>query len=152
MKGVVEGIYVTGKGSAAMESVDEVRTIEGCGIEGDRYCAGTGFWTRYGDVCEVTLIEGEDLDYIENELGIGVKNGEHRRNFITRGIRLGELRRKMFRVGEAVLEYDRPRPPCRHVQDLSEPGMTRALKGRGGICARVVQAGSIRVEDAIEIV
>jgi MOSC domain-containing protein YiiM len=150
MKGMVEGIFVTGKGSADMESVEEVRTIEGCGIEGDRYCAGTGFWTRYGDVCEVTLIEGEDLDYIEDELGISVKNGEHRRNIITRGIRLGDLRRKQFRIGETVLEYDRPRPPCRHVQDLSEPGMTRALKGRGGICARVVRAGSIRVEDAID--
>jgi MOSC domain-containing protein YiiM len=150
MKGMVEGIFVTGKGSADMESVEEVRTIEGCGIEGDRYCAGTGFWTRYGDVCEVTLIEGEDLDYIEDELGISVKNGEHRRNIITRGIRLDDLRRKQFRIGETVLEYDRPRPPCRHVQDLSEPGMTRALKGRGGICARVVRAGSIRVEDAIE--
>ena len=98
----------------------------------------------------MTLIEGEDLDYIENELGIGVKNGEHRRNIITRGIRLGDLRRKKFRVGETVLEYDRPRPPCRHVQDLSERGMTRALKGRGGICARVVQAGSIKVRDSIE--
>jgi len=150
MNGVVEGIYVTGKGSAAMGRVEEVRTVAGCGIEGDRYCAGTGYWTRYGDVCEVTLIEGEDLDYIENELGISVKNGEHRRNIITRGIRLGDLRRKKFRVGETVLEYDRPRPPCRHIQDLSEPGMTRALKGRGGICARVVQAGSISVQDAIE--
>ena len=150
MKGVVEEIFVTGEGSAAMERVDEVKTIEGCGIEGDRYCAGTGYWTRYGDVCEVTLIEGEDLDYIEKELGIGVKNGEHRRNIITRGIRLGDLRRKRFRIGETVLEYDRPRPPCRHVQELSEPGMTRALKSRGGICARVVQAGSIRVRDAIE--
>jgi MOSC domain-containing protein YiiM len=151
MNGVVEGIYVTGKGSAAMGRVEEVRTVAGCGIEGDRYCAGTGYWTRYGDVCEVTLIEGEDLDYIENELGISVKNGEHRRNIITRGIRLGDLRRKKFHVGETVLEYDRPRPPGRHVQDLSEPGMTRALRGRGGICARVVQAGSIKVRDTIEI-
>jgi MOSC domain-containing protein YiiM len=151
MNGVVEGIYVTGKGSAAMGRVEEVRTVAGCGIEGDRYCAGTGYGTRYGDVCEVTLIEGEDLDYIENELGISVKNGEHRRNIITRGIRLGDLRRKKFHVGETVLEYDRPRPPCRHVQDLSEPGMTRALRGRGGICARVVQAGSIKVRDTIEI-
>jgi MOSC domain-containing protein YiiM len=150
MKGVVEGIYVTGEGSAAMKRVEEVMTIEGCGIQGDRYCEGTGYWTRFGDVCEVTLIEGEDLDYIENELGIGVKNGEHRRNIITRGIRLGDLRRKRFRVGEAVLAYDRPRPPCRHVQDMSEPGMTRVLKGRGGICARVVQAGSIKVDDTIE--
>ena len=151
MNAVVEEIYITPEGSAAMERVEEVRTIEGCGIEGDRYCEGTGFWTRYGDVCEVTLIESEDLDYIQNELGISVKNGEHRRNIITRGIRLGDLRRKRFRIGEAVLEYDRPRPPCRHVQDLSEPGMTRALKGRGGICARVIEAGRIRVRDAIGV-
>ena len=151
MKGVVEGIFVTGEGSATMERVEEVRTIEGCGIEGDRYCEGTGFWSRYGDVCEVTLIESEDLDHIQSELGVSVKNGEHRRNIITSGIRLGDLRRKRFRIGGAVLEYDRPRPPCKHVQDLSEPGMTRALKGRGGICARVVEAGRIRVRDVIEV-
>jgi MOSC domain-containing protein YiiM len=151
MKGVVEGIFVTGEGSAPMERVEEVRTIEGCGIEGDRYCAGTGFWTRYGDVCQVTLIEGEDLDHIEAELGIRVKDGQHRRNIITRGIRLLELRRKRFRVGETLLEFDRSRPPCRHVQDLSEPGMTRALKGRGGVCARVIEGGVIRAQDAIEV-
>jgi len=151
MKGVVEGIFVTGKGSAAMQRVEAVSTIEGCGIEGDRYCEGTGFWTRYGDVCQVTLIEGEDLDYIEGELGIHVNNGQHRRNIITRGIKLTDLRRKRFRVGGALLEFDRSRPPCRHVQDLSEPGMTRALKGRGGICARVIRAGRIRVQDAIVV-
>ena len=151
MKGVVEGIFVTGEGSARMERVEEVTTVEGCGIAGDRYCEGTGFWTRYGDVCQVTLIEAEDLDYIEGELGIRVKDGQHRRNIITRGIRLGDLRRKRFRVGEALLEFDRSRPPCRHVQDLSEPGMTRALKGRGGICARVIRAGRIRAQDVIEV-
>jgi MOSC domain-containing protein YiiM len=151
MKGVVEEIYVAPKGSATMQRVEEVNTIEGCGIEGDRYCEGTGYWTPYGDVCEVTLISSEDLDYIESELGIRVRNGEHRRNIITRGLRLDDLRRKRFRVGETVLEYDRPRPPCRHVQDLSETGMTRALKGRGGICARVVEAGRIRARDPIEV-
>jgi hypothetical protein len=150
MKGVVEVIYVTAKGSAAMERVEEVRAVEGGGIEGVLYCEGTGFWSRYGDVCEVTLIEGEDLDHIREELGIGVGNGEHRRNIVTRGIRLRDLHRRSFRIGEAVLRYDRPRPPCRHVQDLSEPGMTRALRNRGGICARVVRAGSIRVGDTIE--
>ncbi len=151
MKGIVEEIYIAPEGSAAMERVEEVRTLEGCGIEGDRYCEGTGYYTPYGDVCEVTLIAAEDLDYIQTELGIRVKNGEHRRNIITRGIDLDSLRRRRFRVGEAVLQYDRPRPPCRHVQDLSEPGMTRALRGRGGICARVVEAGRIRARDAIEV-
>src|SRR5918995_2863874 len=151
MKGVVEGIYVTSQGSAAMERVDEVTTVEGCGIEGDRYCEGTGFWTRYGDVCQVTLIEGEDLDYIEDELGIRVRAGEHRRNIVTRGIRLLDLRRKRFRVGETLLEFDRSHPPCRHVQDLSEPGMARALKGRGGICARVIEAGVIPAPERIQV-
>ena len=150
MKGVVEGIFVTSEGSAAMERVEEVRTVEGCGIEGDRYCEGTGFWTRFGDVCEVTLIEGEDLDFIQNDLGIGVKGGEHRRNIVTRGIKLRDLRRQTFRVGETVLRYDRPRPPCRHVQEMSEPGMTRALRNRGGICAKVVKAGTIKTNDTIE--
>ena len=64
MQGVVDEIFVTTRGSAAMESVEEVETVEGCGIKGDRYCEGTGFWTQYGDVCQVTLIEGEHLDEI----------------------------------------------------------------------------------------
>jgi MOSC domain-containing protein YiiM len=29
--------------------------------------------------------------------------------------------------------------------------MTRALKNRGGICARVIEAGHIRAGDAIEV-
>lgn len=151
MKGTVEEIFTTSEGSKAMESVEEVKTVAGCGIEGDRYCEGTGYWTRFGDVCQITLISGEDLDYIESELGLGIKNGEHRRNIITRGLDLGDLRRKRFRVGEALLEYDRPRPPCKHVQDMTEAGMTRALRGRGGICARVVRAGAIRPGDTIEV-
>lgn len=150
MRGIVEEIYITSKGSEAMERVDEVQVIEGGGIEGDRYCEGAGFWTAYGDVCQVTLIDSEDLDYIEREFGISVKNGEHRRNIIVSGLRLEDLRGKRFSIGDVMLEYDRSRPPCKHVQDLTEPGMTRALKGRGGICARVVRAGRIRARDTIE--
>ncbi|MBA2376408.1 MAG: MOSC domain-containing protein [Rubrobacter sp.] len=150
MKGTVEEIFTTSEGSKDMESVEEIRTIRDRGIEGDRYCEGTGFWTQYGDVCQITLISGEDLDHIETELGLNIKKGEHRRNIITRGIDLGNLRRKRFRVGEALLEYDRPRPPCKHVQDITEAGMTRALRNRGGICARVVEAGKIKPGDAIE--
>jgi MOSC domain-containing protein YiiM len=156
MEAVVEEIYIAPKGSAAMERVEEVRAIENGGLKGDRYKEGTGYWTPYGDVCEVTLIEGEDLDEIERETGIGVKNGEHRRNIVTRGIKLKDLRRRWFRgrrfrIGEVVLEYDRPRPPCKHIRELTEPGMTRALRRRGGICARVVEGGRIRAWDEIVI-
>jgi MOSC domain-containing protein YiiM len=151
MVGKVEEIYVASRGSVEMERVEEVRALEGCGLEGDRYCEGTGYWTRFGDVCEVTLISGDDLDEIRDEAGLHVHNGEHRRNIIVRGIGLEELRGRRFRVGEAILEYDRPRPPCKHVQEVTEPGMTKALRRRGGICARVVEGGAIRASDAIEV-
>jgi MOSC domain-containing protein YiiM len=29
--------------------------------------------------------------------------------------------------------------------------MTRALKGRGGICARVIEGGVIRAQDVVEV-
>jgi MOSC domain-containing protein YiiM len=51
-----------------------------------------------------------------------------------------------------VLEYDRPRPPCGYVESLTQPGMTRALGRRGGICARVVKSGLIRAHDPITLI
>jgi MOSC domain-containing protein YiiM len=150
VEGLVEAIFIAPEGSAAMERVEEARALAGRGLAGDRYCEGTGYWSRFpGGVCEVTLIEAEALEEIEREAGIHVMSGEHRRNIVTRGVRLRDLRRKRFRVGEAVLEYDRTRPPCRHVQELTEPGMTRALRNRGGIGARVIDGGVIRARDPV---
>lgn len=149
--GRVEEIYIASEGSVQMQLVDEARALKGCGLDGDRYCEGTGYWTPMGDVCEVTLISGEEIDYIQNELGLRVSNGEHRRNIITRDMNLGSIAGKRFRVGEVLLEYDRPRPPCAHIQNLTEPGMTRALVGRGGYCARVIEGGEIRPGDEISL-
>ena len=112
----------------------------------------TGYWTGV-DECQVTLIEGEALDRIRADTDVQVGRGEHRRNIITRALSLADLRGTRFRIGDALLEFDRPRPPCRYIQSTSEPGMTKALGGgRGGICARVLATGKVRVRDPIEIV
>jgi MOSC domain-containing protein YiiM len=104
------------------------------------------------DECEVTLIEAEDLEAIERDSRVKVTNGEHRRNLVTRGIRLLALSGKRLQVGDVLLEFDRPRPPCSYIQSLTEPGMTRALARAGGVCARVVKSGRIRVDDLIKVV
>ena len=151
MAGFVEGIFLAPEAGAEMKSVQAATALEGCGIEGDRYCAGTGHWSRFGKVCEATFIAAEDLDDIERKTGVGVKNGEHRRNVVTTGISLRTLRRgERFRVGEVLFEYRGPRSVCPYIERLTEPGMTQALKGRGGICARVIETGTVRVGDEID--
>ncbi len=149
--GMVEEIYVAPRGGVTMQKVDEIEAVTGRGLQGDRYMAGTGYWSG-SDTCQVTLIEKETLDKIAAQAGVRVLNGEHRRNIVTRGIGLGELAGKRLAVGGAVLEYDRPRPPCAYIQSITQPGMTRALAGtNGGICARVVKSGVIRSHDKIEV-
>ena len=133
-----------------MQSVEQIEAVEGSGLRGDRYPEGTGHWVPV-DVCQVTLIEGEELARIQSATGVKVLNGEHRRNLVTRGVRLEELLGRRFQVGETVFEYDRPRPPCRYIASITEWGMTNALGGSAGICARVVRAGVIRREDALTV-
>ena len=152
MAGFVQSIFLAPEGGAEMKSVQGTTALIGCGLEGDRYCAGTGHWSRFGRVCEVTFIAAEDLDDIERETGVGVMKGEHRRNVVTRGISMKTLRRgERFRVGEVAFEDRGPRSVCRYIERLTELGMTQALKGRGGICARVIENGTVRVGDEIEV-
>ncbi|HWP59161.1 MAG TPA: MOSC domain-containing protein [Candidatus Acidoferrales bacterium] len=150
IQGTVEAIFVARYGGTKMARVSEVEALAGFGLKGDRYSVGAGYWSGI-DECQVTLIAGEDLDEISATTGIRVQDGEHRRNLVTRGVRLADLAGKKFKVGRAVLEYDRPRPPCTYIESLTEPGMARALARRAGICARVLESGPIRVGDRIEI-
>ena len=151
MAGVVEKIFTTANGGEPMRSVAEIEAIEGRGLKGDRYLERTGYWTTV-DECEVTLIEAEDLDEITSRTKLRVLNGEHRRNLVTRGIKLITLLGQRFQIGDAIFEWDRPRPPCTYIQKLNgQEGFTAALGRRGGICVHVVKGGKIRVQDPIVI-
>ncbi|MGF1639572.1 MAG: MOSC domain-containing protein [Rhodospirillales bacterium] len=147
----VEWIFVAAAGGAAMQSVDRVEAIAGRGLKGDRYGERRGSGTGW-DECQVTLIEGEHLERIAAESGVRVLNGEHRRNIVSRGIVLERLHGARFRIGTAVLAYDRPRPPCAYIASITEPLMTRALGARAGICARVLCGGIIRRGDPIVVI
>jgi len=150
MDGIIKKIFIAAQGGTAMQAVEEVEAIVDGGLHGDRYANSRGYYSGI-DECQVTLIESEDLEEIRQTKGLHVENGEHRRNLVTHGIRLESLLGKRFQIGEAMLVYDRPRPPCGYIESITEPGMTRALIGRGGVCARVVKSGKIRTNDPIVI-
>ncbi len=150
--GHVEALFTAPGDGEPMQPHEAVDVIEG-GIDGDRYLLGTGHYSPF-DVCEVTLVAGEALDEIREEFDIDLTDGRHRRNVVTRGVDVHDLLETTFRVGEAVFRGVRPRPPCAHVERVAgEPGVARALKeGRGGVCADVVEPGTVRVGDDLTVV
>jgi MOSC domain-containing protein YiiM len=145
----LETIFVAEAAGEPMERVETVEAVHG-GLEGDRYCTGRGYYSPF-DVCEVTLVQAEALEEIRETTGIDLSDGRHRRNLVVRGGDIHDLLGSRFELGGATLEGTRPRPPCRHVEEVAgEDGVMRALKeGRGGICARVAEPGSIAVGDEV---
>lgn len=135
-----------------MERHGTVEAREG-GLVGDRYYEGSGYYSPH-DVCEVTLVDAAALDEIREDHGIDLTDGRHRRNVVVRGLDVHDLLDTTFRAGEVHLRGTRPRPPCAHVEQVAdEPGLARALRnGRGGVCASVIDPGTISVGDSVEVV
>ncbi len=147
----VEAIYTADVAGAAMRRVKEILAVAGQGLAGDRYLRGEGHYSPMEDTCEVTLIEAEALERMESRFGVHVSDGQHRRNIVTRGIAHADLRGRRFAVGEVVMEFDRPRPPCGYLQRITEPKMTKAMGEGAGICACILEGGVIREGDAIAL-
>lgn len=138
-----------------MRALSEVEAVAGVGLAGDRYAAGIGYYSpRPTDpgAREVTLFESEVLEALTAESGLNVAPTEHRRNLTVRGVRLNDLLHARFQIGEVVLEGVKDCPPCEHLEGLLGKRVLRPLLNRGGLRARVLQGGVIRVGDQISLV
>ena len=152
-RGVVSAMHIAQEAAGAMVSVSEIRAVPGQGLEGDRYFRKTGTYsTRPGAGREVTLIEAEAYDAIAQEAGIVLAPGASRRNITTRGVPLNHLVGRQFRVGEVLLEGVRLCEPCAHLESLTQSGVREGLIHRGGLRARIVTEGTIRIGDVIQLV
>ena len=143
----VIGIYIATEAGAPMQARDAVEVVPGVGILGDRYSTRRGHWSdpRWREQ-QLTLVQAE----VAEELGVGPP--ELRRNLVTRGVQLQGLLGLEFRIGGAVLAGMLPCDPCRYLEDLvGRPGLLRALVGKGGLRARVLQGGRIAVGDPIVV-
>lgn len=137
-----------------MQALSEVQATPGAGLAGDRYALGIGYYSpRPTDpgAREVTLFEAEVLDWLTAEHAIAFSPTEHRRNLTTRGVSLPSLLGRRFRIGEVVLEGVKDCPPCTHLEGLVHKAVLQPLTGRGGLRARVVEGGLLRVGDAIAL-
>ena len=130
-----------------------VVSIGPAGLEGDRYAAGAGSFSRWpAPHRAVTLIAQESIDAAEAAFGVSMQRGEHRRNLVVEGVPLEDLRGVRLEIGDAVLEGVRLCAPCRYlVRVTGQAAAFDALVGRGGLRARVVEPGRVRVGDAVAV-
>ena len=142
--GKVEWIGLRPARDTPMQAVESVEASTGGGLAGDRYAGGSG---KRG----VTLIQAEHLAVIAALAGHEAIAAETlRRNLVVSGIPLVALKGRRFRVGGVVLEGTEPCDPCSRMEDALGPGGFNAMRGHGGLCARIVEGGSIRLGDVVE--
>jgi len=141
--GTVTWMGVRPKRRADMLIVDSVEAKTSSGITGDRYAGRSG--NR-----QVTLIQTEHLPVIASALGIAtVDPALLRRNICVSGINLLALKDKQFQIGEVILEYTGLCHPCSFMEETFGPGGYNAVRGHGGINARVIRSGIIRLNDTV---
>jgi MOSC domain-containing protein YiiM len=147
--GTLAAIFIADSAGGATTPIEEARLVPERGIDGDRYFAGVGSFSRWpGSGRDITLIEQEVIDAVLREHGVDLRAGQSRRNLVTLGVRLADLNGQFFRIGGALLHGARECAPCGHLERLV-PGSFEALKGRGGLRAEIVEEGNIRNGDAI---
>ena len=153
MPGHIESIFIAPAARVALLPIPQVMAFEGRGLEGDRYCAGVGSFSRWpGSGRAVSLIAAEAIEQILSETGIDLSGGRSRRNVVTRGVDLSTLNGRKFRVGGATFRGSRLCAPCKYLERLIGPGTFAALKGRGGLRADIIEGGLIRAGDAVDVV
>ncbi|GAB3090016.1 MOSC domain-containing protein [Lysobacter terrae] len=141
--GRVEWIGLRPARGQAMREVESVEAVAGQGLLGDRYASGSG---KRG----VTLIQAEHLPVIAALSGhANVLPALLRRNVVVSGLPLIALKERRFRIGEVVLEGTGECDPCSNMERALGPGGFNAMRSHGGLCARIVEGGVLRIGDAV---
>lgn len=125
--------------------VSSVMAVEGTGLDGDRYSGKGGDrqvtliqWEHMGVIA--SILNREDLDFTLT-----------RRNILVKGINLLALKGKDFRIGNARLQYSGECHPCSRMEEALGFGGYNAMRGHGGITAKVIEGGEIRIGDGVEL-
>jgi MOSC domain-containing protein YiiM len=141
--GTVRWIGLRPARDVPMREVEEAEAISGKGLRGDRYGSGSG---KRG----ITLIQAEHLPVIAALAGLpGIEPATLRRNLVVAGLPLIALKGRRFRIGEVLLEGTDPCDPCSRMETALGPGGYNAMRGHGGLCARILEGGRLRLGDAV---
>lgn len=150
-QGKVLHIHTSVKGGAPMVPRPSAVLVAGRGIDGDRYATGTGKYSPFPDIREVTLIEVETLEALKRDHDIELTVDQHRRNITTRDVPLNHLVDKTFWLGDVQLLGGRLNTPCRYLDLLLGKPVCDLLEHRSGLNCSIVKGGSLVVGASVHL-
>ncbi|MBO0930421.1 MOSC domain-containing protein [Fibrella aquatilis] len=144
--GKLEYISIRPARNEPVTSLTEVVVLENGGLAGDHYSGKNG-------KRDVTLLQAEHLPVIASFMGLPTLDPAlTRRNLVVSGLNLLAFKGHTFQIGDEVqLEYTGECYPCSKMETALGDGGYNALRGHGGITARVVRGGVIRVGDEVKV-
>ena len=154
--GRLESILLRPARGAPMRRVTEALAIAGRGLEGDRSADRAGPPTL-SSKRQVSLLQAEHLGAVAALVGRDAIDPELlRRNCVVSGLNLLAARALfkdqplVLRIGaEVELEVSGPCEPCSKMEAALGHGGYNAMRGHGGVTARVRVGGMLRVGDAV---
>ena len=143
--GHVRWIGVRPESRGHMLELDAVEARREAGLTGDHARPGPR------NARQVTLIQWEHLAVASALLSRELSPTDLRRNIAVAGINLFSLKGRRFRIGQALLETTGWCQPCARLEERLGPGTFQAMRGHGGITARVIEGGIIRLQDLVRV-
>lgn len=156
--GCIEGIILRPARGESAVLVNEARAEPGQGLIGDRWTSRNRSG-RPSSKREVTLFQAEHLPMLANWCGIATLDPIRlRRNLLVSGLNLISMRSLFpglvleWAVGsEVVVQVTGPCDPCSKMAAELGLGSYNALRGHGGMTARILSGGLIRIGDRVRL-
>lgn len=145
--GRLEWIGVRPKTREPVVETTSVEAIVERGLAGDHRVSG-----HAGSKRQVTLIQAEHIEAVAKLMRVTEVRPEMlRRNLVVSGINVLALKDQVFMVGEVTLEGTGLCEPCSRMEANIGSGGYNAMRGHGGITARIVAGGVLSVGDEVRV-
>lgn len=152
--GTLQNIYLRPARGAPCISTQQAEAVAKKGLVGDR-THSTPSSNPLGSNRQITLIQAEHIAVISALTGKPVDAAKLKRNLVVAGINLLAAK-TLFKdqpmqltIGDVVLQITGLCEPCSKMEITLGHGGYNAMRGHGGITAKIIKGGVLKINDKI---